>query len=665
MRRINIFNKIPLIRPKANAFNLGFENKMTSDFFRLTPIACVEALPDDSFRIRNEIFARVSPMIAPMIHKVNIRTYWFFVPTRLIWDDFEKWINPKSGTTVDEDHPQGIIAPRIMIPNTIVDQAILAGPKTLGDYLGLNLGYDADDMASITAGDYTGITNLFPSATDNPCVSILPFRAYQQIYNDWFIDLNNMDEIEFDKGSGVYQLMAPGESLINLVSLRTRSWEHDYFTSALPDAQRGAEVMAFEGTNAEIDLSDLSVSAPNENLYVYSSAVKDATATDNYQYFNFIDTNTGDVYHSFGEYVIAHKSNFGAQGETDAAINTWVEGLGDTIENAISNVRSSIKSTDGSIVPADYYISAPNMGGGTTPVVVRPAAMVSTGTRAGKIADALSVSTGTDPVTVQIPGVTVEELRIRMQMQSFLERNEVGGSRYTEMLYAHWGVKDPDGRLQRAEFIGGSKQPLMVSSISQTSAPTDDDPLGQLAGQGLSTGMSRPLKFHCPEHGYIIGLACIMPRTAYQQGIHPMWNRFDRLDYYWPSFAHLGEQEVKNREVLFSGFDPEGTFGYQQRYAEYKTGFDGVHGDMKGNLAHWHLTRVFATPTDSDSIPKLSVEFTTPEAVYGQSEGMDRIFPVANTAWEVQNADHFILDIYNHIKAIRRMPVFATPRNGS
>lgn len=668
---MNIFNKIPLLKPKRNVFNLGFENRLSTDLFRLTPICIKEALPDDVFKIRSELFARVMPALnAPIMQRFNIRTYWFFVPTRIIWDDFEKWINPKSGTSE-------IVAPRVSINADVVDSAYIdmVGPKSLADYLGLNFGLSLEDQSSALAFQL-GMKKIFTvdeggsSVVKNIEFSSLPFRAYQQIYNDWFIDLNNVDISEFSKDSGVEEIklsdFEPGGEPYNnpiyqkLLKIRHRAWEHDYFTSAMPDPQRGPDVMAFDAGDISVDVSPKEGNIDIANLYVPALDVEPS----NIQVAGRTYANLKQMCEDFANFGFATEQEFisrsGIQKAVIDAVPHYYFRIDDNGPHNLSpagtnqdGFQFAVASKDGS----DYFLEqavatvktvATRFGGGDTKVSIPNSS----------VANAINV-TGESSAH----GVTVEELRVRMQMQSFLERNEIGGSRYTEMLYAHWGVKDPDGRLQRAEFIGGWKQPLMINEVSQTSAPTDEDPLGQYAGQGTSSSMSKFLRYRVPEHGFIIGLMCIVPRTGYFQGIEKMWKRFDRLDYYWPSFAHLGEQEVRNFEVLFSAFDPDGTFGYQQRYAEYKASNDQVHGDMKGSLGFWHGARVFATPENEDEIPKLSGEFTTPSGP-GQ-DGIDRIFPVLSSEVPIFNSDHFVVDIYNHILASRRMPKFVTPRNGS
>lgn len=687
MKRNSIFDSIPLLKPKRNTFNLSFENKLSTDLFRLTPSMVKEALPDDVVTIRPEIFCRVSPLLAPIFHRLNIRTYFFFVPTRIIWDDFEKWINPKSGVT-------DIVAPRIHVDNTdhkLLLNGLAFAPKSLADYLGVNFGVSPSDAS--TAASFAGtLSEIFTS--DGFTISSLPFRAYQQIYNDWFIDLNNVDVAEFSKDSGVEEFdiengteIDDNEIFHNLLKIRYKAWEHDYFTSALPEPQRGPDVNAFDGGSGEGgSISGLEITGSGiVNGDIHSITTELSVNPAQFEY----TTDGGLTYASPSAQVIASTfyATLGYESAADAVAAvedgylTFSLGNGPVEESGTGSQPASMKclaniwnANNGEWVSFVLPYNSDSINNHTPNSWIRPKDLKTSprtsqfeslgtiGLLGSDIANSLSVSASGQGGTFNIPAVTVEELRIRMQMQSFLERNEVGGSRYTEMLYAHWGVKDPDGRLQRSEFLGGCKQPIVISDISST-VNEEDEPLGMYAGQGHSSSSGRTIRYRVPEHGYIIGITTIVPRSGYSQGLHPMWRRFDRLDYYWPSFSHLGEQEVKNSELMFTGFDPDGTFGYQMRYAELKTSLDEVHGDMKGNLSHWHMSRMFATPESEDDLPKLSEAFTTPQD--SNSDDLERVWPVAGSAFEALNADHFVLDIYMHFYASRRMPKFVTPRNGS
>ena len=242
---------------------------------------------------------------------------------------------------------------------------------------------------------------------------------------------------------------------------------------------------------------------------------------------------------------------------------------------------------------------------------------------------------------------SINELRRAFRLQEWLEKNARGGSRYIESILVHFGVKSSDARLQRPEFLGGSAQQVQFSEVLQTSetlASGPNTPQGNMAGHGISLGQGSGFKYTCEEHGYIIGIITVMPKTAYYQGIPKHFLKWDKFDYYWPSFARLGEQPVQNKELftINDGADDD-TFGYIPRYAEYKYHNSSVHGEFRTQLDFWHLGRKFGTR------PALNGTFIA-------CEPDTRIFADVSS-----NTNKLYCHIYHQIKATRPMPYFGTP----
>lgn len=241
---------------------------------------------------------------------------------------------------------------------------------------------------------------------------------------------------------------------------------------------------------------------------------------------------------------------------------------------------------------------------------------------------------------------SINDLRRAFRLQEWLEINARGGARYNETIKVHFGISPGDARLQRPEFLGGSSTPLVISEVLQTSSTqAEPTPQGNLAGYGVSVGGKNITSYKTREHGYIIGIMSIMPKSAYDQGIAKHWFKFDKFDYFWKSFANIGEQPVLNKELFVTG-DPvndEDTFGYVPRYAEYKYIPSTVHGEFRGSLDFWHASRRFNNP------PRLNESFVTM-----QSGEVDRIFAVANQ-------EQFYVQMHHNVKARRPMPYFGTP----
>lgn len=243
---------------------------------------------------------------------------------------------------------------------------------------------------------------------------------------------------------------------------------------------------------------------------------------------------------------------------------------------------------------------------------------------------------------------TINSLRTAFQMQKFYERLARGGSRYTEVLRSFFGVVSPDARLQRPEFLGSFTKMVNVNPIAQTSATDNTSPQGNLSAYGVTASRFHGFTKSFVEHGYIIGFVCARADLTYQQGINKMWLRSTVYDFYWPTFAHLGEQAVELREIYAQGTKADTTvFGYQERYAEYRYKPSQITGKFRssvtgGNLDVWHLSQFFS------NAPTLNEEFIT------ENPPIKRIIAV-------QDEPEFLLDIGFRYTTVRPMPMFGTP----
>lgn len=243
---------------------------------------------------------------------------------------------------------------------------------------------------------------------------------------------------------------------------------------------------------------------------------------------------------------------------------------------------------------------------------------------------------------------TINSLRTAFQMQKFYERLARGGSRYTEVLRSFFGVVSPDARLQRPEFLGSFTKMVNVNPIAQTSATNDTSPQGNLSAYGVTAAKFHGFTKSFVEHGYIFGFVCARADLTYQQGINKMWLRSTVYDFYWPTFAHLGEQAIELREIYAQGSEADKTvFGYQERYAEYRYKPSQITGKFRssvtgGNLDVWHLSQFF------ENAPTLNEEFIT------ENPPIKRIIAV-------QDEPEFLLDIGFRYTTVRPMPMFGTP----
>jgi hypothetical protein len=241
---------------------------------------------------------------------------------------------------------------------------------------------------------------------------------------------------------------------------------------------------------------------------------------------------------------------------------------------------------------------------------------------------------------------TINQLREAFQIQRLYERDARGGTRYIEILQSHFGVTSPDARLQRPEYLGGQKTELMMQPVPQTSSTDSTSPQGNLSALGTLSSRGGFSKSFV-EHGVLIGLACVFADLTYQQGMNRMWSRRDRWDFYWPALAHLGEQAVLNQEIYTQGTSADTqTFGYQERFAEYRYKPSQITGKMRsnatGSLDVWHLAQDFT------ALPALNASFIE------ENPPVDRVIAVTTEP-------EFIWDWYFDLKTTRPMPVYSVP----
>jgi hypothetical protein len=248
---------------------------------------------------------------------------------------------------------------------------------------------------------------------------------------------------------------------------------------------------------------------------------------------------------------------------------------------------------------------------------------------------------------------TINQLRESFQIQRLLERDARGGTRYTEIIRSHFGVVSPDARLQRPEYLGGGSTPVNINPIAQTSATAagaGGTPLGNLAAMGTALAMGHGFTQSFTEHGIVLGLVAIRADLTYQQGMRRMWSRRTRYDFYFPVFAHLGEQAVLNKEIYTTGTSSDDdVFGYQERWAEYRYLPAQItslfRSTASGTLDAWHLAQNFA------SLPTLSSSFIE------DTPPVDRVVAIGAEA----NGQQFIFDSFFDIRAARPMPLYSVP----
>lgn len=534
---MGLFDAVALPRVPHSKIDFSFDNKFTGNMGNIYPVLCKEALPGDHWRCRATIFVRFLALLAPIMHKVNVKWELFFVPNRLLWTNFPTFI------TGGEDGVSAPAFPTFRIGD--VNNSGLAGALADGsllDYLG---------FPTLSQGE------VYNVAYDNDQFGALPVKAYNKVFDDWY--RNEITPSVLPADFLADGLMAPADCF-EMFKLRQCNWEKDLYTSCLPTTQRGTEV-----------------------VIPIASTITASTTGD------------GGVNHAF-----FRKASTGA-----------ADGGGAVFANAAPNSVTS-GSAGGQTI---YY--DPN---------------------------------GT--LVASNSSLTINGLRASITLQQFKEINMRGGARYIEYIKNFFDVDSKDARLQRTELIYSSRSPVTVSEVLTTSTSTvaATPPPGTLAGHGISVDSSDIADYFVEEHGFMLGMFRIVPRTAYQNGIPYEFTRQIYTDFYNPVFANLGEQSIRQFSIYYSMSDAAGhattgnVFGYNSRFVEYKYANDQVHGQFKKTLAFWHLGRQFAP----GAAPLLNTAFVT-------------CSPRADIFAVTTDVNHIVCEMFWDISVLRPMPYFGIP----
>lgn len=517
----NLFNSVKMTKEKKNLFDLSHDVKLSCKMGNLVPIMLLECVPGDVHTISCESLIRFAPLTTPVMHRFDVTMHYFFVPNRLVWKNWEKFIT----NTPNEE--TGLL-PAFPTLTMIAD----------------NSNHPVGSLA-----DYLGIPINLNNEPNDEQVSAIPFAAYQCIYNEYYRDQNLIAPINYQLQDGNNGDGSGAESV--LFELRRRAWEHDYFTACLPWAQKGQAV--------DIPLGDVVLSPDWQN---HPQKLVD----------------------------------FFGQQHPNSDVRTQAQG-NLSVQQGATNYASWLD---------------PNGSLKTQPT-------------------------------------TINDLRRAFRLQEWLEKAARGGSRYIEWLKVMFGVQSSDKRLQRPEYITGTKSPVIISEVLNSNAQPAGQgepnyPLGQMGGHAVSVTNGQYGKYYVEEHGYIIGIMSVMPKTGYYQGLNRTFSKGAHpTDFYFPTFANIGEQEVYGREIYAYSDENNSVFGYIPRYAEYRFQENRVCGQFRTTLDKWQFCRKFA------NAPYLNELFV-------QCDPGDRIFAVDDPENE-----NLYCQVYNKVMSLRPMPKYGTP----
>lgn len=544
--------KSDLERPRSR-FDRSSSIKTSFNVGDLVPFYLDEVLPGDTFDVETSFVTRLQTLITPPMDDLFLDMYYFFVPSRLCWTHWKEFMGESTSAWTSDVEYQ---VPQLTFSKS--DKTVLQ--KSLLDYFGVPINPDG-----------------------NLSISRLPINAYNLIWNEWFRDENLQDEIlvdvddgnvEFDKNNS-----AKGGKLLKVNKL------HDYFTSALPQPQKGEDVT----------ISSI-----------------------------------------FGDIPVVTRDKVNMTGKHPAVSLVNVNGYPITE----GHYRSMYAASNVPRLPSrpESYTSL-NFGKTEFPLDSQ------IGDDSGVYFNNLYADpSGSDPLTVN-------SLRLAFATQQMLETDARSGSRYVELLRGHFGVISPDGRLQRPELLSANRTRINVHQIVQQSE-SGETPLGTTAAMSLTSNTDNSFTKSFTEHGYVVGVMCARYSHTYQQGLQRMWSRKNRLDYYFPILANIGEQPIYSREIYYEndGFGSlDNVFGYQEAWADYRYKTSIVTGEMRSGITNslqsWHFADYYAQK------PTLSSAW-----IQEDKTNVDRTLAVTS-----QLADQIFGDFYIKNLTTRVMPVHSIP----
>lgn len=578
MKKSNfVFGSVPMIRASRSKFDLSFTHKTSGNVGKLYPFFCQEVYPGDTFKTKSTILARLnSAYLRPVMDNLFLDQYFFFVPSRLVFNKFAQVFGENKDSAWAVKNPPSIPC----FQNTEATGNVALHDNVCA-YLYLPVGED-----------------LKENIKD---ISLLPARAFALIFDEWFRDENNMQPMNIQKGDAV-----ASEKLNNnpwsennyLGKCPSVAKFHDYFTTCLPSPQKGDPVQALGTAISPVNtypIADMGFDNVHDRLTSLSGR-------QNLLWGRFELNNSGIVNQLPIEAVDPWIYTMAVDGElSDPMSNKYSRGITkqrvDTSGGTLSNIG---------MVPY-------NLG-----VAVNP--------------------------------ITVNDLRLAFQTQKMLEKDARGGTRYREYILSHFGVSVADSRVQVPEFLGGKRTPLNVQQVAQTSQASTDSPLASLGAYSLSFGQSGFSKGFT-EHGYIIGVMCLRYHHTYQQGVERFAFRKNRLDFYDPVFANIGEQPVYKKE-LFAGASADDVFGYQEAWADLRKRQSRVSGQLASKATN--TLDIYHFADEYVNAPVLSASF-----ISETDSNFARTIAIANA--ESADADQFVFDIYCQNEAIRELPVYSVP----
>lgn len=528
----------------------------------LIPFKWIECLPGDTVSLNTSAVCRLQTPIFPIMDNAYLDTYYFFIPTRLVWEHTKEFY----GENTEGPWAQTV---EYHVPNLRIHRN---AKGSIYDQLQYPLIYKSTDPDEIRGGNFG--TNVYDGHIE---ANALIVRAYGLVWNEWFRDQNVSAPLVIPTGDDIVDVNASIGNMYSWISSPaydiTTQWMefgmplpvakfHDLFTSALPQPQKGPAVTLPLG-------GDVPVVA-------------------------------GAAPHPTGGHIIFSNGNYDQQTLGLDAGYLFADGNGPGVPS---------EST---------YINSTNL---------------------------------VAPLTSTL---SVNDLRMMLALQRLYEKDARGGTRFRELILSHFGVRTADSRVQVPEFLSGNRVPIQITSVPQTSSTDSVSPQGNLAAYSITTSKNSDFTYSCTEPGFILGVCCVRTDQRYCQGLRRQLSRTDRFSYYWPVFANVGEQPIKNKELyIYTDAETrEETFGFGEAWYEYRFEPNTVAGALRPNaprsLAAWNFANGFT------ALPTLHPNF-----IYENKSNVDRTLAIPSNI-----EDQFLVDFYFDQTMVRPMPLYSIPGIG-
>lgn len=554
------FSKNYELTMPRSSFKIPFDHKTTFNSGRLIPLYCQPVYPGDTVSMNLQFVLRSQTPVFPVMDDAYFDVYWFYQPAKNTWEHFKDFIG--NGDQPDDwSEPVQYTVPQITFAAKIASGAL--GPRVLKGSVLEKLGVP---ISSISSGGQS-----------NASIEALCVRGFYQIWNDYFRNQNFQASVSVPLGdsdftstnnSGILPAFSPTDASGGCDCPPVNKF-HDYFTSALPDAQKGPDVLLPIGTSAPV------VTSQNNTI----------------------------------DYTLYPMKVVGINGATIPQGSVLITDVATRTPNVVAGSGTTLTSGQG-LAPANLEAD---------------------------LSEALAA--------------TVNQVRLAFQTQRILERDARGGTRLIELTKSHFGVQTPDLEIDRPEYLGGQRYHLDQNQVVQTAPTTEGStPQGNTAAYSLTSDNRGQFSKSFTQWGYIYCVACVRTRQTYAYGIERWMSRKQRLDYYWPELAHLGEQPILNKEIYLQGtLEDEEGFGFQEAWADLRYQPWRVSGEFSPKYAQplsaWTYTSKFS------SLPVLGDQFLRQSV-----DNVDQTLTVQS-----DTADQFFGDFFFVGKWTRVLPVRSTP----